>query len=95
MRAKNKQQIYSIKDGESTTLSEDGKLELFADRVVITADNGEITIPLNDINSVKTSSKMNILLVTEEGYFEIKSSYPRSATKYIVAIRYLQGKENK
>lgn len=89
-----KQQIYSIKDGESTTLSEDGKLELFADRVVITADNGEITIPLNDINSVKTSSKMNILLVTEEGYFEIKSSYPRSATKYIVAIRYLQGKEN-
>lgn len=90
-----KQQIYSIKDGESTTLSEDGKLELFADRVVITADNGEITIPLNDINSVKTSSKMNILLVTEEGYFEIKSSYPRSATKYIVAIRYLQGKENK
>lgn len=90
----NKQQIYSIKDGESTTLSEDGKLELFADRVVITADNGKITIPLNDINSVKTSSKMNILLVTEEGYFEIKSSYPRSATKYIVAIRYLQGKEN-
>ncbi len=90
-----KQQIYSIKDGESTTLSEDGKLELFADRVVITADNGEITIPLNDINSVKTSSKMNILLVTGEGYFEIKSSYPRSATKYIVAIRYLQGKENK
>jgi len=90
-----KQQIYSIKDGESTALSEDGKLELFADRMVITADNGEITIPLNDINSVKTSSKMNILLVTEEGYFEIKSSYPRSATKYIVAIRYLQGKENK
>ena len=92
--ADNEQQIYAIENGEVTTLSENGRLELFADRVVITTDNGEITVPLNDINSVKTSSKMNLLLVTEEGYFEIKSSYPRSATKYIVAIRYLQGKEN-
>ncbi len=88
------QQIYTIENGEVTTLSENGKIELFADRIVITADNKEITVPLSEINSVKTSSKMNILLVTEEGYFEIKSSYPRSATKYIVAIRYLQGKEN-
>ncbi len=89
-----KQQIYTIENGEVATLSENGKIELFADRIVITADNKEITVPLSEINSVKTSSKMNILLVTEEGYFEIKSSYPRSATKYIVAIRYLQGKEN-
>lgn len=88
------QQIYIIENGEVTTLSENGRLELFADRVEITTANKTVTVPLADINSVKTSSRMNILLVTDEGYFEIKSPYPRSATKYIVAIRYLQGKEN-
>lgn len=89
-----KQQIYTIENGEVTTLSESGTIELFADRVVITADKKEITVSLNDVNSIKTSSRMNLLLVTKEGYFEIKSPYPRSATKYIVALRYLQGKEN-
>lgn len=88
------QQIYTIENGEVTTLSENGKIELFADRVVITTDNTEITVPVNEINSAKTSSRMNLLLVTKKGYFEIKSPYPRSATKYIVTIRYLQGKEN-
>ncbi len=90
----NEQQIYTIENGEVKTLSENGMIELFADRVVITAEDREITVPVNDINSAKTSSRMNLLLVTKEGYFEIKSTYPRSATKYIVAIRYLQGKEN-
>ena len=89
-----KQQIYTIENGEVTTLSESGTIELFADRVVITADKKEITVPLNDVNSIKTSSRMDLLLVTKEGYFEIKSPYPRSATKYIVALRYFQGKEN-
>lgn len=88
------QQIYTIVNGEVTTLSESGTIELFADRIVITADNKVIPVPLDSINSIKTSSKMNILLVTKDDYFEIKSPYPRSATKYIVATRYLQGKEN-
>ena len=88
------QQIYTIENGEVTCLSESGKIELFADRILITADNKNFDIPLDEINSIKTSARMNLLLVTEEGYFEIKSPYPRSATKYIVAARYLQGKEN-
>ena len=88
------QQIYTIENGEVTALSESGKIELFADRIVVTTDKQEINIPLDSIDSIKTSSRMNLLLVTKEGYFEIKSPYPRSATKYIVATRYLQGKEN-
>ena len=88
------QQIYTIENGEVTVLSESGKIELFADRIAVTTDKKEINIPLDSIDSIKTSSRMNLLLVTKEGYFEIKSPYPRSATKYIVATRYLQGKEN-
>ena len=88
------QQIYTIENGEVTVLSENGKIELFADRITVTTDKEEISVPLDSINSIKTSSRMNLLLVTEKGYFEIRSPYPRSATKYIVATRYLQGKEN-
>lgn len=88
------QQIYTIENSVVTTLSESGTVHLFGDRVDITTDNGTISIPITDIESAKTSSRMNLLLVTKKGYFEIKSTYPRSATKYIVAIRYLQSKEN-
>ncbi len=88
------QQIYTIENSVITTLSENGTVHLFGDRVDITTDSGIISIPVTDIESAKTSSRMNLLLVTKKGYFEIKSPYPRSATKYIVAIRYLQNKEN-
>lgn len=88
------QQIYTIENSVVTTLSESGTVHLFGDRVDIITDNGTISIPITDVESAKTSSRMNLLLVTKKGYFEIKSPYPRSATKYIVAIRYLQSKEN-
>lgn len=91
----NTQLITTIENSEITTLSENGTISLFGDRVEIVTENDNITIPVNEIDSVKTSSKMNLLLVTKKAYFEIKSPYPRSATKYIVGIRYLQGKENK
>lgn len=90
----NEQQIYSIVNGEMTALSENGTINLLGDKVELITENETIAIPLSEINSVKVSARMNLLLVTEKGYFEVRSSYPRSATKYIVAIRYLQGKEN-
>ena len=89
------QLITTVAGAVITTLSENGSIRLFGDRLEITADSEVITIPVNEINSAKTSSRMNLLIVSERGYFEIKSPYPRSATKYIVGIRYLQGKENK
>ncbi len=89
------QQIYSIENGEMKTLSQNGKITLFGDSIELITANKTIKIPLEAINSVKVSARMNLLLVTEKGYFEVRSPYPRSATKYIVAIRYLQGKENK
>lgn len=91
----NEQKIYSIENSEMITLSENGTINLCGDKVEIITEKETTVIPLTHINSVKVSGQMNLLLVTEKGYFEIRSSYPRSATKYIVAIRYLQGKENK
>ena len=89
------QLITTVAGAEIKTLSENGEIHLFGDRFDITTEDGTVSVPINEISSVKTSSKMNLLVVSEKGYYEIKSPYPRSATKYIVAIRYLQGKENK
>ena len=87
--------VAEVHGAESVPRSENAKLQLFADKLLITTEKEVYTIPLADIQSIKTSAKMNILLVSKEHYFEIKSPVPRSATKYIVATRYLQNKENK
>ncbi|MBR3975098.1 MAG: 1-acyl-sn-glycerol-3-phosphate acyltransferase [Clostridia bacterium] len=89
------QLISEVQNADSTLLSENAKLQLFADKILITTEKDIYTIPIEYIQSVKTSAKMNILLVSKEHYFEIKSPVPRSATKYIVATRCLQNKENK
>lgn len=88
------QQIYLIEDSEMIPLTQNGKITLFGDRVELITDKETISIPLQDVSSVKVSGRMNLLLVTNKGYFEVRSQYPRSGTRYIVAIRYLQGKEN-
>jgi len=88
------QMIYSVHNADSVTLTEKGEIHLYGDRVELLSDKENIIIPIADVESIKTSSKMNLLLVTKKGYYEIRSPYPRSATKYIVAIRYLQDKEN-
>ncbi len=88
------QMVYEVASADMKTLSENGRVELFGDRIEITTDEGIICIPIDDVSSVKNSSVMNLLIVAKQGYYEIRSPYPRSATKYIVATRYLQGKEN-
>ena len=87
--------VAEVHGAESAPLSENAKLQLFADKILLTTEKETYSIPLADINSIKTSAKMNILLVSKDHYFEIKSPVPRSATKYIIASRYLQNKENK
>lgn len=88
------QLISEVQGANSTILSENGKIQLFADKVLVTTEKEVYSIPIADVQSIKTSAKMNILLVSKDHYFEIKSPVPRSATKYIVATRFLQGKEN-
>lgn len=89
------QLLSEVQGADAKHLSENAKLQLFADKILITTEKEAYTIPIADIQSVKTSATMNILLVAKDHYFEIKSPYPRSATKYIVASRFLQDKENK
>lgn len=91
----NSQIIYSVENGEKILKSEDSEIVLYANCFEILSQKDKITIPLERIKQITTSSVMNLMIVTDDEYYEIKSTFPRSATKYIVAVRYLQGKENK
>ena len=92
----NQQYVYVSKGTQKQVLSEDAELKLFADRFELKLGKEEVVIYLDDIKKIDSNSKMTLLIVTEDNYYHIKSKeYPRSATKYVVAARYLMGKDNK
>ena len=74
--------------------SERGNVSLYGDRIEITAENSVDSVPLENIKKISIAAKMNLLIVTDKAYYEIHSKSPRSAIKYVVAHRYLMGKES-
>ena len=64
------------------------------DCLEISGDDFIDSIPLECIKKISIASKMNLLIVTDKTYYEILSKAPRSAIKYLVAHRYLMGKES-
>lgn len=91
----NDQYIYISKGNEKTDLSEEAHIALYDDRFELDFGDKNAIIYLDDIKKIDSNSKMTLLIVTQDSYYHIKSpKTPRSATKYVVAARYLMGKEN-
>lgn len=88
------QQIYILRNQNRVLQSDKGSIALYADRFEISYENEKLRLSLNEIRRVGTASKMNLFVIADKDYYEIHSRKPRSAMKYKVAIRYLQGKEN-
>ena len=88
------QVIYALKNGNRQLLGDNGKIRLYGDSFEMLYKNERLSIPVGKIRRVSAASKMNLLIVTDKEYYEIHSRRVRSAVKYRVAIRYLQGKEN-
>ncbi|MBR2316171.1 MAG: 1-acyl-sn-glycerol-3-phosphate acyltransferase [Clostridia bacterium] len=86
--------VYVLENGNRVLLGNEGEVSLYADRLELSYENEKLCIPLAKIIRVGTASKMNLFIITDENYYEIRSSKVRSAIKYKVAIRYLQGKGN-
>lgn len=86
--------VYTLVNENSVLQSENGNIALYGDRIEITAENSIDSIPIEKIKKISIASKMNLLIVTDNCYYEIHSKHPRSAIKFVVAIRYLKGKEN-
>ncbi len=86
--------IYTLENENRVLKNNDGKVVLFGDCIEISGDNFIDSIPLECIRKISIASKMNLLIVTDKTYYEIHCTKPRSAIKYVVALRYLQGKES-
>lgn len=90
----NNQTVKYLENSKVKTVSKNASLSLYGDRLEIQSKNETIKLSFDDIKKIFYISRMNLLIVTKEHYIEVSSSYPRSATKYVVSVRYLQGKEN-
>ena len=86
--------VYTLENENRVLQSERGNVSLYGDRIEITAENSVDSVPLENIKKISIASKMNLLIVTDKTYYEIHSKAPRSAIKYVVAHRYLMGKES-
>lgn len=83
------QTLFIVKNGEKTPIGK-GKIALFCDRLEICSE----VLKFEDISKMSLSMSDNILLTTSDGnYYEIRTNHPRSALRYLMAVRYFQGKE--
>lgn len=88
-----KQIIYTLENNEINIKSSDAEFRLFGDRLEIESKDYSDIIPIENIKRINIAGKSNLLLVTNNKYYDIRCNTPRSASKYVVAVRYLQGKE--
>lgn len=86
--------VYTLENENRVLLSENGRVSLYGDRIEITTENSVDSIQIENIKKISIAAKMNLLVVTDKCYYEIHSKTPRSAIKYVVAHRYLMGKES-
>lgn len=86
--------LVRITDKTETTVSEQATLKLFCDRLTLSYDSCELSIPIEKIRNMDYVKWQSLLIVTDDDYFEVNSVVPRSATKYMDAWRYLTGRPN-
>ncbi len=89
------QMLFEGTKDEKKLLSDNAELSLFADRIEIKTQKETIPVYLSDIKRIDSASKMILIIVTEDKYYSINSKILRSAEKYVVAVRFLLGKDNK
>lgn len=86
--------IYTLENENRVLQSENGSVSLYGDRIEIATENSTDSVPIENIKKIGIAAKMNLLIVTDKTYYEMHSKKNRSAIKYVVALRYLQGKES-
>lgn len=86
--------IYTLENENRVLKSDNGKIVLLGNCLEISGNDFIDSIPLECIKKISIAAKMNLLIVTDKAYYEIHSKESRSAIKYVVALRYLQGKDS-
>lgn len=90
-----KNQIIRSIDGDvKIPVSDNASFRLYTDRFVISPEGKEdIVMPVETTKRVWIAAKDSLIVVDDNHYFDISCHIPRSAIKYVVAWRYLLGKE--
>lgn len=87
-----RQVIRKVEGDKKETLTEDGVIAFYYDRIELHWSGTDLVWAVGDIQKLDYVSRQSLLLITEDAYFDISSQYPRSPTKYIEAWRFLTGR---
>lgn len=83
------QSLFEVKDGIKTLIGK-GKLSMYNNRLEICS----LVFQIDEIVKMSLSMSDNILFTTaDQKYYEIRTAYPRSSLRYLMAVRYFQGKQ--
>lgn len=86
--------VREIREDTKIPVADNAKVRLYKDKFVVILDNGEnVEMPIDKIKRVWVAAKDSFILVDDNHYFDVGTHVPRAAIKYIVAWRYLRGKE--
>ena len=89
-----RQIIRRVERDTKRTVTDEGVLELYYDRVELHCQGTDLFWAMGDIQKLDYVSRQSLLLITEDSYFDIGSAVPRSPTKYVEAWRFLTGRES-
>ncbi len=91
-----KQSLWKIQRAKRSRLLGKGRLQLFRDRLAFQSLNGrDFSFPLSRISDISIHGQRTLIFTTtDQEYYELKSSVPRSALKYYEICKALTGQHN-
>lgn len=88
--------ISKVQDGIPKELCKDGTLSIYKDRFELGVNGETVSLPLKELKRVQNVNKQNLVLInTDNDYYLLGSTVPRSSDKYVAAWYYLTGREYK
>lgn len=92
----NNQIISKVQNGIPTELCNDGTLSIYKDRFELSVNGETVLLPLKELKRVQNANKQNLVLInTNNDYYLLGSTVPRSSDKYVAAWYYLTGRDYK
>ena len=88
--------LYIMNLKNSKSLLAKGELCLFEDRLELSGEEGnKLVFPVEDINKISLALRGKLLFTIHGNYYEISSKKEYCALKYLIAVRFLMGKDYK
>lgn len=86
--------IFSDREHKLHPADRHGSIACYKDHLAVSFHGQTLPIPAEKIRKIKYISKGTLVIITENCDLRIKTKIPRSAAKYVVAVRYMNGKRS-